>query len=65
MKKTFREIEKEQFNARIPPDLVTRIIAKADRKGWGIGRTVTETLAIGLGVDPSEYGIETSKESVA
>lgn len=58
MKKTFREIEKEQFNARIPPDLVTKIVARADRKGWGIGRTVTEALSIGLGIDPAEYGIE-------
>ena len=58
MRKVFREIEKEQFNTRIPPDLVSKIIAKADRKGWGIGRTVTETLSIGLGLDPADYGIE-------
>ena len=65
MKKVFRDIEKEQFNTRIPPDLVTKIEARADRKGWSIGRTVTEALSIGLGIDPSEYGIEADAKQTA
>lgn len=63
MKKRFPEVEKEQFNARIPSDLVTHIRLRADRKGWSVGRTVTEAMSIGLGIDPATYGIEADAKS--
>lgn len=59
MTKRFPEIEKEQFNARIPTHLVERIRETADRRGWSVGRTVTQAMSIGLGIDPETYGIET------
>ena len=59
MKKRFPELEKEQFSTRIPVDLVERLRDLADRKGWSVGRTVTEAMSIGMGIDPAEYGIET------
>jgi predicted HicB family RNase H-like nuclease len=64
MQKDFREIPKEQFNARIPPELVERIVTRARKKGWGIGRTVTEAISVRLGIDPARYGIERDEQTV-
>ncbi len=65
MKKSFRNIEKEQLNAQLPIDLAEKIRARSERRGWSLTRTVTEIVSIGMGIDPATYGIETSKESVA
>jgi hypothetical protein len=61
MKKRFPEVEKEMFGVRIPVDLVERLRSRADGKGWSLGRTVTEAMSIGMGIDPARYGIETSQ----
>ena len=62
MKKRFPEIEKGMFGVRIPVDLVERLRDLADRKGWSLGRTVTEAMSIGMGIDPAEYGIDRPQE---
>ena len=63
MKINFREVEKEQLNAQVPVDLSTVLRERAARRRWSITKTVTEALAIGLGVSPSEYGIEAEKQT--
>ncbi len=63
MKRSFRNIEKEQLNAQLPIDLAAKIRDRSERRGWSLTRTVTEVVSIGLGIDPAEYGIEADKQS--
>lgn len=65
MKKRFPEVEKEMFGVRIPVDLVEKLRDRADRKGWSVGRTVTEVMSIGMGIDPALYGIEADAKQTA
>ncbi len=63
MKIRFPELTKEQFNRSVPVIIVARIRERAERKGWSLDRATTETLALGLGLDPSEFGIESDKQT--
>ncbi len=65
MAKDFSELEKEQVNTYLPIKLVTKLRQRAANRRWSLARTITDALCRGTNVDPSEYGIEDGKESVA
>jgi hypothetical protein len=57
---TFRQHRKEGLEIQVPPQLASRIRAKAARERRSISEVGTEALARGFGLDPATFGIETT-----
>lgn len=56
--KPFRQQWKEPLQIKVPVELVDRLRTKAARARRSISEVVCEAVALGLGIDPTDYGIE-------
>ena len=65
MSKDFRKIKKEDVSIQAPSDIAREIRVEAATRGMSISRLGSEALIRFLGRNPSDYGIEATRESVA
>lgn len=56
----FRAIPKRTLQAKIPVKVIEELGLKAVKEGRPDNEVVTRLLCLGLGLDPSKYGIESA-----
>ncbi len=54
----FRDLKKEALQIQAPPEIATVVREKAARERKSISATATELICLGLGIDPTDFGIE-------
>ena len=66
MSRSFREIEKEAIDVRVPTDVALAFRTEALRQGRSVSELGSELIIKHLGMNPKDYGIVSRKrESVA
>lgn len=57
----FRSLPKKSLQVMVPEEVIAKVGHKAVQEGRPDNETVTRLLCVGLGLDPKQYGIETTQ----
>lgn len=61
----FRSLPKKSLQVQVPEGVIAKIGHKAVQEGRPDNEVVTRLLCVGLGIDPSTYGIQSPPKNVS
>lgn len=65
MNPDFRKIAKDTTGGRVPADLAAKLRLRATRERRSFSHVLTECVALGLGLDPADYGVQAADQPTA